>query len=331
MIRVEGKGGIYAEVVADSINIWGDRVTTYHLHYHRYIHSEFMTHRRFSRNASSSRAIPVKSMLAYIEDNTATPIHWGKNQAGMQADGENDAMVKSLRSGQVSKEDAWNCAMKHATFYSAAFDKAGYHKQIVNRLTEPFQYMNVVCSATDYDNFFYLRIHPDAQPEIVELARCMYEAREQSDPELLMAGEWHTPYVDHDRSPDGVLSYVSEGNEINLEEAQKISTSCSAQVSYRNNDTSLEKALTMYDRLVGMKPLHSSPFEHVLQPFDTPEYQVRLNASADIYYVLKGIYTEKVAEAMAAQSLYSGNVRGWTQIRKTLDGEDITDYEAEKS
>ena len=322
MIRniVEGKGGIYAEVVADSINAWGQRLTTFQLHYHRYILAELNTHRMFSRNSSSSRAIPVKP---------ATPIHFGKNQAGMQADGENNELVNtgSMYFDQngtpqyysVEREEAWLEAMHSATEFQQAFNEAGYHKQIVNRLSETFQFMNTIVTATDYDNFFFLRCHPDAQPEIQELAHCMYNARENSEPELLHEGEYHTPYVAHRRTEKFDLVYVSGDVAIPPKDALKISVSCCAQVSYRKNDTSLSKALSIYDRLVGMKPLHASPFEHIATPFSEFEYMIRNNAVHDAN--CHGISIPEV--------MYSGNFKGWTQYRKTLAGENITDYEAE--
>lgn len=326
--KFEGKGGIYAQVIADSINPQGDRLTTLQLHYHRYIHSEFMTHRMFSRNASSSRAIPVKSMLEYIENNPAIPFHWGKNQAGMQADGENDTLidtgeVKFDANGiahpyVVTKKDAWERAMHEATFYANAFDQAGYHKQIVNRITEPYQFMNTVVSATDLDNFFFLRCHKDAAPEIHELADLMYDAREQSEPELLREGMWHTPYVEHHYDDDGVVfAYKSGHSFIDVEDAIKISASCAAQVSYRKNDTSLDKAISIFDKLVGMSPLHASPFEHVATPFTEEEYISRNRAR--VIMQKEGFIVPEV--------MYKGNFQGWTQFRKTLKGENITDYE----
>jgi len=329
--KVEGKGGIYAQVIADSINVWGQRITTFQLHYHRYIHAEFMTHRMFSRNASSSRAIPVKSMIEYIQELPATPIHWGLNQAGMQADGENNELVNV---GNVhfapdgtpnpysdTKEEAWLDAMHSATFYQQAFFEAGYHKQIVNRLSETFQFMNTIVTATDYDNFFFLRCHPDAQPEIQELAHCMYNARQDSEPELLHNGEYHTPYVAHFRDEDNTLSYRSVHSFIPVEDALKISVSCCAQVSYRKNDTSLEKALSIYDRLVGMKPLHASPFEHIATPFSEGEHIGRSAAAYSLFVELSNYYTGKQAGSMSDQVMYSANFKGWTQLRKGLKGE----------
>lgn len=335
-IRVEGKGSIRAEIVADSINTRGDRVTTYRLHYPRFIHSEFMTHRMVSKNASSSRAIPVDKQLNTIEDNPAMPIHWGLNEPGMQANSEATELdLEYIRDGQVlqrydSGQNLWEHAAISACEYARTMwkDKKGYHKQIVNRLTEAFTFMNVVATATDWENFFWLRYHADAQPEICELARVMYEAREQSTPQLLNHGEWHTPYVCNFRDNKGMLQYCSEdGDEIyTLEEALKISASCCAQASYRALDQSLEKGLGMYDRLVGGEPLHASPFEHPCTPYSDDEYDVRDSTYNTMFNGLMtfGEYTVKQADKMCQIVYYNGNFRGFTQFRKGLDNENIT-------
>ena len=77
---------ISVKVIADSISAHTkQRITTLELEYPRFIHAELMTHRVFSRNSSSSRAIPIQTMINHIKATTAIPIHWGKNQSGMQA------------------------------------------------------------------------------------------------------------------------------------------------------------------------------------------------------------------------------------------------------
>lgn len=333
MSRVEGKGGIWAEVVKDSINKFGDRVTTFRLHYHRYIHSEFMTHRMVSKNASSSRAIPVHKQLETVKDSPAMPIHWGLNEPGMQSTTEGDLPIFGLTSeetGQVATvQEAWKHAAWNATQISSLMwqDGHGYHKQIVNRLAEPFTFMNVVATATDWENFFWLRVHPDAQPEIAELARCMYEAREASEPLLLHEGEWHLPYVDQFRDNTGLLHYCDyDGEELyTLEEAQKISASCCAQASYRKLDQSLEKAISLFDRLAGGEPLHASPFEHPCTPYADEEYRIRQETKSIMKMGLMKVYTdEDLIEKMADIVMYCGNFRGFTQYRKTMKNENMT-------
>jgi thymidylate synthase ThyX len=316
MIKVTGKGNISATIIADSISEQGKRITTYELEYHRYIHSEFMTHRLFSRNAASSRAIPVEKMLESVRSNPAIPTHWGKNQAGMQAKEQLDGVPLC---GAVVE---WQCASDFACSAVEELSKIGLHKQVANRLTEPFQMMKVVCTATEYDNFFYLRNHPDAQPEIAELARCMWEALQQSTPEVLKAGEWHTPYVGHYRYEDG-LRYGVEDEEgqmffCTLEDALKISSSCCAQVSFRKSDDSLEKATAIYDRLVSSKPVHASPFEHQATPMEFHSWLDLEN----------GWNEEGITHMDSKGDLWSGNFKGFIQHRQLIPDNACWEYKA---
>lgn len=252
------KNNITATVIADSVNENNVRITTFELEYPRYIHAEFLVHRQFSRNAASSRAIPVKKMLKTIKDNPAMPIHWGKNQKGMQAKTEHDALVylSESESDAVTKEEAWKEAMHSAIEYATAFSNAGYHKQIVNRITEPYQIIKVVVTATEWDNWYELRDHGDAQPEIRELARKMRAAHDASEPRHLKPGEWHLPYVQGNEKVEHLI-------QDDIDAAIRISVSCCAQVSYRVLDDSAEKADKIFDRLVSSRPMHASPLEHV--------------------------------------------------------------------
>lgn len=325
MVEIKGKGGISAKIVADSISPSGKRITTYELEYPRFIHSEFMTHRLFSRNAASSRAIPVPKMIENIKANTAMPIHWGANQKGMQADSECDNLIdfwETKNSGKTvdffteTKDVAWRVARDNAIGASTAFHEAGYHKQIVNRLLEPFQFIKVVCTATEYDNFFWLRNHKDAQPEIKELARCMWEAREQSSPKQLKFDEWHVPYVSTVSGRSGAEYCVHTGNGpewVSLANALKVSASCCAQVSYRLTDNSLDKAIKIYDMLVNSKPVHASPFEHQAKPMDE-------NTDID---------TEGVSGYNKRRGFYSGNFFGFIQHRQLIDDNVCWYYEPE--
>jgi thymidylate synthase ThyX len=301
VITVEGKGGIKASVVADSISEAGGRITTFELEYPRFIHSEFMTHRQFSRNAASSRAIPVEKVIEQVEKSYAMPIHWGKNQPGMQAKAE----VGSPELAAVEWMDAAHGAVDNAEVLLSR----GLHKQIVNRILEPYQFIKVVCTATEYENFFYLRDHADAQPEIAELARCMREARDQSEPQLLKAGEWHLPYVSTERDCDGELRYTTEDIDFEcVDNAIKLSASLCAQVSYRKSDESIEKALKIYHQLVNMKPVHASPFEHQATPMETP-------ITNEGWYLGEG-----VTHCDVSGNLWSGNFKGFIQHRQLIEG-----------
>jgi thymidylate synthase ThyX len=151
-------------VLADSVAPNGSRLFTVEATYPRFVHSELMTHRQFSRNAASSRAIPVEKTLARVWDEPATPISWGKNQKGMQA--EEELLGVDLGFARSYWTEARNKAAQQAD----KMVKMGVHKQIVNRLLEPFVWMTTIISATDWANFFALRCHRDAQPEIREIA-----------------------------------------------------------------------------------------------------------------------------------------------------------------
>lgn len=328
---------ISAKIIADSISPDGIRITTYELEYPRFIHAEFMTHRLFSRNAASSRAIPVKKAIELIRADTAKPIHWGKNQPGMSAKEECEERVflgcddetHDHSKKYFSREAAWNSARERAIFVAEAFDMAGYHKQIVNRMLEPFSHIKVVLTATEYDNFFYLRCHKDAQPEIQKLAELMYEARQASTPVELKPGSWHVPYYkDGQWAPFCDLANVDdpqEGVGFTLADALAISSSCCAQVSYRRLDDSLEKARDIYARLVESKPVHASPFEHQATPMQEPRFreddQVLLICQEETDTDSKGItHFDKRGYA------WSGNLKGWVQHRQLIDDNVCNSY-----
>lgn len=329
MLTVKGKGGITATIVADSkSSVDGQRITTFLLTYHRYIHSELMTHRLFSRNAASSRAIPVDTVLALVKASPAIPVHWGKNQAGMQANEECDNKVRDCIRGQmpVSNKEAWQSAGMSASQFADSFNCAGYHKQIVNRLVEPFQMIRVLVTATSFDNFFKLRFHKDAQPEIAELALCMLVGYNKNVPEVLKPGEWHTPFVDHLRDEDG-LKYVvydiddGQGFYQDVETAIKVSCSCAAQTSYRKADTSIEKAIAIYDKLIGSDPAHSSAFEHCATP--AVEYGVtRVNGPYDVMS-----WQEGITHVDYRGQLWSNNFEGWIQYRALIPNNVCTQFD----
>lgn len=312
-VVIEGKGNIVARIVADSINKQGNRITTFELEYHRFIHSEIMTHRLFSRNAMSSRAVPVSKMIEQVRNSPATPIHWGKNQAGMQANTELEDW--SLENAKRQ----WRQASIYAAGQAEIMSTIGAHKQIINRLLEPFQMMKTVLTATEFDNFFWLRCDPDAQPEIQELANCMLEAMKQSNPEFLKSGQWHTPYVDHWNGVEEhqedfgyMISECGKSQMVTEEEAKAISASCCAQVSYRTLNSSYEKAMDIYNKLASGRKVHASPFEHVaVSMSDSPSHDDGVTHRDNI-----GCY-------------WSGNLKGWIQLRQTLDNHVCWNYNKE--
>lgn len=303
-IMVEGKCGIKATIIQDSIsgNDTAVRIVTFELEYPRFIHSEFMTHRMFSRNAASSRAIPVDKMHQHIMDNPATPVVWQKNQPGMQS-------YENLEGHELEKaQSEWRISVRMAIEQSQHMLNAGLHKQWANRVTEPFQMMKVVVTATEWDNFFELRNHTDAQPEIHELAKVMLEAMQQSSPMRLSSQEWHVPYIKRSRVHLGeTVKYVSsDGTYLTPEEARKVSASCCAQVSYRKSDDSLDKALKIYDRLIDSKPMHASPIEHQATPMNYPAH------------IFSHVYEPGVTHVDTKRQAWSGNFRGWIQYRHLI-------------
>lgn len=303
-ILIKKRGDITAKVLADSISKDNVRITTFRLHYPRFIHAEFMTHRLFSRNASSSRAIPVDQMIKQVLDTPARPISWGVNQRGMQSEKEFSAKESEI----INK--VWSDASISATSVAEELMELKLHKQFANRILEPFQFMNVICTATEYDNFFELRRHKDAQPEIQELANGMFEAREKSEPMKLEYGEWHLPFISISRdNSTGKLIYGDFGSDFDL--ARKVSASCCAQVSYRKEDHSIEKAERIFNQLIESKPMHASPIEHQATPM--PKL---VATNLDDLKI-----TEGITHLDKNHNLWSANLRGWVQYRHLVQAD----------
>jgi len=298
---------ITARILADSVSPHGQRMTTMEIEYPRFILAELNTHRMLSKNSASSRAIPVKTMHKHMTENPAQPVHWGKNQPGMQAKEEltdNDlADVKFM--WRRAQQDAMHWAQQMS-------ERAGLHKQVANRITEPWMLMKTVISGTEWANFFWLRAHADAQPEIHELAVKMWDAHNQSSPQLLHPGEWHLPYVKSHRLSSGELIYLdATDTPITTEQARIISASCCAQVSYRKSDDSYEKAHKIFKQLIESQPCHASPVEHQATPMNL--------RSIDKYD--PACWEPGITHVSANGDLWSGNLRGWIQFRKLIPGE----------
>lgn len=311
----EGKGGISAQIVTDSVSaVTGTRITTMELVYHRFIHGELLVHRAFSRNAMSSRAVPVARMLELVDKTPAVPIHWGRNQSGMQSNGEiNTPVIIGSVKAVMTREEAWDCAKNAVVNIAKSFSTSGYAKELVNRLLEPHQLVKVLVTATEWDNFFHLRLHKDAQPEIQELARVMKAAMQDSEPEVLQAGEWHLPYVEiisgHHSGEREYAIYNEDTKQhtmLTLEEALKVSASCAAQISYRRNNQSLEKALDIYAKLVDSEPVHASAFEHAAMVMSEP-------VQSDKY-----LWEDGVTHMDKQGNLWSGNFKGFVQYRQLI-------------
>jgi hypothetical protein len=288
---------IRAEVIADSISPAGKRLTTMQLRYPRFVHAEFMTHRVFSRNASSSRAIPVKKLIEDLRREPAMPVFWGSNKPGMQAGAELEGMAKTVC------EKVWRGAMEDAIRHAEIMVDHGLHKQIANRILEPWAHINVVVTATEWDNFFELRVHPDAQPEMRELAMAMLVAQEASKPELLKPGEWHLPFV----LPSERGFVLGAGH--SPRPLIQVSVARCARVSYLTHEgkpPQFDEDQKLYERLVGSVPLHASPAEHQA----TPDDQIDCG----------DLRSERWEWKHAPEH---GNLVGWRQFRKILEKEHV--------
>ncbi len=275
------------KVIEHSVSPHGVEILTMQLTYPRYIHSEFMTHRVFSRNASSSRAIPTAKLIENSLRDMVYPIAWGMNQAGMQAQERELSDEDCIKAKEIWEDMANYCAKGVGQLallgdINPTTNKPyGLHKQWANRPLEWFGNITVVVTSTDWDNWDQLRNHEMAQPEIHHLAELRLDCVKRSKPKELMFDEWHLPYVTEEEK---VLN--------SIETLLKISTARCARVSYltqEGKNPSILEDIALYERLVGSVPLHASPTEHAATPNILDPNQ------------------------------YSGNFRGWIQHRKLLE------------
>lgn len=283
---------ISAKIIADSIGYNGCRLTTFELVYPRFVLAELNTHRAFSRNSASSRAIPISKVISDVIKNPAIPVYWGENKKGMQASAELSGFRKALSIFLWMKFRYVACGIAYL------FSLIGLHKQVSNRILEPWFMMRTVLSGTDFKNFFALRCHPDAQPEIRVLAEKMRNAYEASIPVRKRTGEYHLPYGDN-INDDELFAVASRRKEfaekafVSMEELRaRVCIARCARVSYVTHGSSrinYDADLELCERLFGSYPRHLSPTEHV---------------------------------AVSMPSLeYSGNFHGWLQFRKRFPDE----------
>lgn len=298
-----------AKVLADSRSPAGHRLTTLEATFPRFVLAEFNTHRVFSRNSASSRAIPIAKQLRRVLEEPYVPIEFGSNQPGMQAgaalSGEkreaaerewlharDDAVRRVL--GLVADPDAISAdddlLEALGQVEGAIRNRAqpgewlNVHKQVANRLLEPFMWHTVIVTATEWDNYWNLRCHPDAQPEIRLTAEAMRAATEASEPAELDWDDWHLPLI---RPEDR-----EQANSI--DDLIKISAGRCARVSYLTHagKRDLEADIQLHDRL--LESGHMSPLEHPARPLASTELEA---------------------------SEWSGNFRGWRSYRKNISGE----------
>ena len=327
---------VKATVIADSISIVsGKRITTIEAEFPRIILAEFNTHNAISKNASSSRAIPVPKMLDQVRNSPAMPARFGAANKGMQDAGEHHRLVdiSGFKDGSVmvTPEQAWAYFALSAADDAERMTEAGYAKQICNRLIEPFQMMKVVMTATDWQNFLWLRDHGAADPTIEQLAIAIREALENSAPTPLAPGEWHTPYYkDGFWQPADGLECIRDDGEIvdaygnTLQDALDISASCCAQVSFRSIDDTMEKARSVVAKLnlkgeEPNQPVHASPLEHQATPIDeTGEYWDE-DGEWGVNIMGKPSTWEKGITHVSRDGVFgSGNLWDWIQLRQLV-------------
>lgn len=310
---------ISAKVILDSWSETKSRLITVEATYPRFIHSEFMTHRCFSRNAASSRAIPVKKKIEAVRKDMAVPVEWGKNQKGMQA----EEILSEER--EAWAKECWRAAGNFCLEIAEILDGYGVHKQIANRVFEPWSHITTVITGTEWSNFFFLRTHKDAQPEFQALAKCIQKAIEESKPEYVDSCNWHTPYI-----------LKGEYETLDVETRKKVSAARCARLSYLTQDGKhdVEADLKLFDRLVSREnpvvdPGHWSPLEHVAKPMANFYYISPQNfAGCDVCYaatarkpigVLK--LRKQLCDKCGLGHRTSGNFEGWTQFRKEFEYE----------
>lgn len=268
------------KILADSVNEYGNRLTTFEVTYPRFVHSELLTHRMLSRNSSSSRAIPIQKMIEQVQNDPVLPVWWGKNQSGMQAKEELDKYY------QEAAIQEWLMARDDAIENVGLLSDLGLHKQIANRLLEPWMWITVIVSATEWANFFHLRCHPDAQPEIryiADMMKAMYFTNKPREFTIDAPLGWHLPLI----NSEDLECWAA--NDLSTEDLVKISVGRCARVSYLTHDGKRDPAadIDLHDRL--QESGHWSPFEHVACP------------GIDMMY---------------------GNFKGWFQYRKRFVGKE---------
>lgn len=315
---------ISAQIIADSKNEFCNRITTFIVVLPRICLSEWNTHRMFSRNSASSRAIPFKRMVKMVEEDPFIPIRFQRDHPGMQGTeyftGWREKVIRF----------AWIAASKAAVFSAKKLHKLGLTKQLCNRILEPFLYHTILVTATEWENFFALRAHEAAEIHIQDLAYKMLEAYNASTPKQLKAGEWHIPFgdtIDDDRlkilmpyiQPASVQWYEEKWNELEL----KISTARCARVSYLNFEGKDDyfADVKLHDQL--MSSGHWSPFEHCARAMTDYEYSTHINGEIEHVNICECGIDAQIPKEDAEG--WSGNFRGFIQYRKTFKNENRKD------
>lgn len=369
-----------ADIVGDSKNEYGNRLTTMVVTFPRYILAEFNTHRMLSKNSASSRAIPFKKMIESVKTHPFIPMAWMKDHTGMQ--GNQFFMDNDTISDNESGENGWKISDHLDRMWLTGRDEAvkrvesiaeyGATKQIINRILEAYMYHTCIVTGTEWENFFALRCpqYEDygmkfrskndcinyfidnnlsdhlaiankrskldwmiinkgmADIHMMDIAECMWDAYNNSTPKQLKAGQWHIPFESKISDLDGAYDMYrkecgiivnNEQHDIGWEEFMvKISTMMCARVSYTTigsdgTNWSCQKYIEKYNDLISANPIHASPLEHCAKAMDAyiPESIREYPMS---YSPVRGEFEG---------SEWSGNFRGFIQLRKTLPNENV--------
>ncbi|WP_205473552.1 FAD-dependent thymidylate synthase [Nocardioides sp. SYSU D00038] len=286
----------YARIVADSRNEQGVRLTSMEVRFHRFVLSEFNTHRVFSRNSASSRAIPIAKQLSKLQDGLAIPLSWPTEKPGMQGGPELEP------SAMTCAEKEWVSAADAAIEAVRKLQDLRVHKSVTNRLLEPFMWHTVVVTSTAWENFLLQRDSDLAQPEIRVVAQQMRKELDNSSPTDLVEGQWHLPYV-RAEDRDAGLSVL---------DLVKVSAARCARTSYLTQDGSrdVEKDFLLYERLVSARPAHWSPLEHVATPWveNQMQHDIEFQDISGSSHTVRTVHLPRV-----------GNLRGWRSLRTEVE------------
>lgn len=244
-------------ILQDSISPGDIRLTTMEVTLPRIVLAEFNTHRVFSRNSASSRAIPVKKSIEMVREDPFIPEVFAQNQPGMQ--GNNP--LESNDAEQARK--VWHQALEDALFHASRLEHLGVHKALANRILEPFKWQTIIVTATEWSNFFALRTDKNAQPEIRKAAEMMLEQYQKSEPWVIDYDQWHLPLLGAD--------FPYDDPNPDWDYWKKVSVGRCARVSYLTHDGKRDpdKDVELHDKLKTNR--HLSPFEHVATPLDIYE------------------------------------------------------------
>lgn len=321
-----------AKILADSISPAEHRLTTFEVTFPRIVLAEFNTHRMLSRNSASSRAIPVAKRIATVMSDPFVPAVFGKNMPGMQHGEVLD------EEDQLRASAAWRTGLHTALSTAESLAGSNVHKQLANRVLEPYSWHTVIVTATDWENFFNLRCHQNAQPEIRTVVEMMRELHRNHLPRPLNSSEWHLPLVQRDER----IGVETNGD---IEVLAKISAARCARVSYLTHDgkRDLDADLELYKKLTTNG--HMSPLEHPARPMT--EDELRVTSMCDISYRSDGVTgptlrvkTGSTASVVGCEVIffsgkrahvasvrgpfnYCGNFNGWVQLRKLIPGETV--------